>query len=263
MVLSKLYPALDRRQFMLGAATAAFAHLPDLGYASERDTLYGSLLKNAVLPDADGYNRVDYLNLVQRKADLDDVVRGFQAVSAQALSAREAKAFWINLYNATTLKVIVDHYPVASIKDIRLGGGGLFGSGPWSAKLVTVDGRALSLDDIEHKILRKIFKDPLVHYALNCASYSCPNLARIPYTGSNASALMRESAQAYVGHPRGISIKGDELTASKIYTWYADDFGGKTNLKAHWTVHADANKSAAIGAARIVGYAYDWSLNRA
>ncbi len=255
---------VNRRQIMLGAAALAlFGRSVSRVEASEGDAGYASLLKSAVKPDGAGYNRVNYSALVTRKTDLDGVVAAYQTVSTKALSAKDAKAFWINLYNATTLKVIVDHYPVNSIKDIKLGGGGLFGSGPWSAKLVKVDGRALSLDDIEHKILRKTYKDPFLHYALNCASYSCPNLATVPYTGENASALMREGAKAYVNHPRGIEIKDGAITASKIYSWYAGDFGGKGKLKDHWMSQASAEKAALIEAAEISSYTYDWSLNNA
>ena len=255
---------LNRRQLITAAsAFALFGRGLTHAIAAEGDAAYASLLKNAVKPDGSGFNRVNYSALVASKADLDRVVSAYQTVSAKALNADDAKAFWINLYNATTLKVIVDRYPVKSIKDIKLGGGGLFGSGPWSAKLVKVDGRALSLDDIEHKILRKTYKDPFIHYALNCASYSCPNLATIPYTGTNASELMREGAKAYIGHPRGIDVKDGAITASKIYSWYAGDFGGKGKLKDHWKNQASAEKSDMIEAAEIMSYAYDWSLNNA
>ncbi|MGL4489387.1 MAG: DUF547 domain-containing protein [Rhizobiaceae bacterium] len=256
--------AFNRRQLILGVtALALFARSSSQALAAEGDAVYASLLQGAVKPDSTGYNRVNYEALVARKADLDGVVAAYQTVSAKAMSANAAKAFWINLYNATTLKVIVDHYPVKSIKDIKLGGGGLFGSGPWSAKLVTVDGRALSLDDIEHKILRKTFKDPFIHYALNCASYSCPNLATIPYSAVNSAELMRESAKDYVNHPRGIDIKDGSITASKIYSWYAGDFGGKGKLKDHWKAQASPEKAALIEPAKISTFTYDWSLNNA
>jgi Protein of unknown function, DUF547 len=258
MKMTNVRLVLDRRQLMVGATAIALSGL-SLSQASalEGDAAYASLLKSAVKPDGSGYNRVNYGTLVARKSELDGVVAAYQTVSPKALGAKDAKAFWINLYNATTLKVVVDRFPVKSIKDIKLGGGGLFGSGPWSAKLVTVDGRALSLDDIEHKILRKTFNDPFVHYALNCASYSCPNLATVPYTSANAAGLMRESAQAYVGHPRGIDIKDGAITASKIYSWYAGDFGGKGKLKDHWKAQASAEKAALIDAAEITSYTYD------
>jgi Protein of unknown function, DUF547 len=262
--LSHTHFTLTRRRLITSAvalATMKIASVP--AFAAEGAVLYASLLKASVKPDGAGYNRVDYTKLVAKKADLAAVVTAFETVSPKSLGANDAKAFWINLYNAVTLKVIVDHYPVKSIKDIKLPGSGLFGAGPWSAKLVTVDGRALSLDDIEHKILRKTYKDPFVHYALNCASYSCPNLAAVPYTGANVAALMRENAKAYVNHPRGVEVKDNKIIASKIYSWYAGDFGGKGKLKDHWKDQASAEKATLIDGAEISSYNYDWSLNNA
>jgi Protein of unknown function, DUF547 len=264
LFLRHTHLALSRRQLIAGAAAFAALKFGSVSvFAVEGDALYASLLKASVKPDGTGYNRVDYTKLVAKKADLAAVVTAFETVSPKSLGANDAKAFWINLYNAVTLKVIVDHYPVKSIKDIKLPGSGLFGAGPWSAKLVTVDGRALSLDDIEHKILRKTYKDPFVHYALNCASYSCPNLAAVPYTGANVAALMRENAKAYVNHPRGVEVKDNKIIASKIYSWYAGDFGGKGKLKDHWKDQASAEKATLIDGAEISSYNYDWSLNNA
>ena len=99
--------------------------------------------------------------------------------SRRALNRAEQQAYWINLYNALTVQVILDHYPVESIRDIDISPG-LFADGPWGKKLVTIEGEAVSLDDIEHRILRPIWKDPRIHYAVNCASIGCPNLQAGP-----------------------------------------------------------------------------------
>ncbi len=95
------------------------------------------------------------------------------ATSADRLRRAEQFPFWINLYNALTVKVVLDHYPVEIIRDIDISPG-LFADGPWGKKLVTVEGEALSLDDIEHRILRPIWKDPRLHYVLNCAALGVP-----------------------------------------------------------------------------------------
>jgi hypothetical protein len=105
------------------------------------------------------------------------------------------------------------------------------------------------------------FNDPLSHYALNCASFSCPNLMPTAYTVGNLDAQMAQSAKLYVNHPRGLSIEDGRITASKIYSWYADDFGGKDALKAHWLQFAEPDLAAMIEGAVIGGYTYDWSLN--
>ena len=222
---------------------------------------FSAVLKGVVQPDAHGYNRVAYRALKSKSAALKDYLSSLQAISPSTLSTSEAKAFWINLYNAKTLDVVIDRYPVASIKKVNLGGGGLFGSGPWSAKILAIEGQDLSLDDIEHSILFPLFKDKMLHYALNCASYSCPNLAARAYTGDNAAAQMQENATAYINHPRGVSIDGGVITASKIYSWYQSGFGGKAQLKPHWTKFAAPQAAAEIASAEIGGFAYDWRLN--
>jgi Protein of unknown function, DUF547 len=266
---------LSRRRFILGSAAIAGASLaPSLAEAATALTAFtpngsggfdhsafNSVLSGAVMSDAEGYNRVSYKTLKGKSAALKSALVQMQAAIPSSFSKAEGKAFWINLYNAKTLDIVLDRYPVASIKKINLGGGGLFGSGPWSAKIISVEGQELSLDDIEHAILRPLFKDPMVHYALNCASYSCPNLSAAAFTAKNASALMQASAGAYINHPRGVSVDGNAITASKIYSWYGADFGGKSKLKSHWMKFAAPEKAAAIDAAQSVSFGYDWKLN--
>jgi hypothetical protein len=268
------FEALSRRHFLAGAGSViAAAALPGLAFAASPldvfapngsggfdHSQFDAILKSAVRPDADSYNRVGYKELKSGGA-LQSYIGALQGAQPSAMSKLEAKAFWINLYNAKTLDVVLDRYPVSSIKKINLGGGGLFGSGPWSAKLLTVEGQEISLDDIEHRILRPVFKDPMVHYALNCASYSCPNLATRAFTAKNAAALMRENAVAYVNHPRGVTVESGAITASKIYSWYAGDFGGKSKLKPHWLQFAEAAKAEQISAADRISFDYDWRLN--
>ncbi len=248
-------------------ATPAFAASPIRAFKpSGSDSMghkaYDAILKRHVKPDNAGYNRIDYKALKGSahgalKAYLGDL----QAATPSQFSRTAAHAYWINLYNAATLDVVLDHYPVSSIKKISLGGGGLFGSGPWSREFLKVEGRALSLDDVEHRIVRPLFRDPLSHYALNCASYSCPNLATTAFTDANLKALMAENAVKYVNHKRGVNVTRGSITASKIYSWYAGDFGGRSKLKSHWNQFAEPDLSGAIKSARIGRFRYDWSLN--
>lgn len=265
---------LDRRTALLGlAAIAAAPALVPLealaaltgfrprGRASVDHSAFDQLLKAHVRPDAEAYNRVDYRGVKANQAALKAYLAMLQGIDPTSLSKNEAHAYWINLYNAKTLDVVAEAFPVSSIKKINLGGSFLFGSGPWKAKLMRVNGTELSLDDVEHEIVRALFKDPMSHYGLNCASYSCPNLATRAYTGANIDALLRQSGVDYVNHPRGVAIKNGRITASKIYSWYAGDFGGKGKLKDHWASLAEPAKAAEIQAASISGYEYDWSIN--
>lgn len=265
-----------RRQLLAGtAALAAMAAVPNSAHAAMRQLAprgstavdhsgFDRLLQAYVVPDGSGYNAVNYRRF---QAEGLDALRGYLAelgrVEPSSLTGAEAHAYWINLYNAKTLEVVLAHYPVGSIREIDLGGGGLFGRGPWSRKLLSVEGVELSLDDIEHEIVRPLFGDPLSHYGLNCASYSCPNLATRAYTGSNVEALLAQGAADYVNHPRGIAVSKGRITASKIYSWYAGDFGGRRGLKPHWLAFANPAHARQIETASIEGYRYDWQLNEA
>lgn len=244
------------------ASASGFAAFAPTGASSLDHTDFDQLLQRYVKPDKNRYNRVDYKALGRDGAAvLKSYISELSSINPAGLSRNEGHAFWINLYNAKTLEVIIDHYPVASIRDIKLGGGGLFKTGPWSRKIMVVGGVELSLDDVEHEIVRALFKDPMSHYGLNCASYSCPNLAARAYTGGNVDALLAENARDYVNHPRGITVSDGEITASKIYSWYADDFGGKGALKAHWKSLATAELAQRIDTASVGSFVYDWSLN--
>ncbi|MCR9137392.1 MAG: DUF547 domain-containing protein [Alphaproteobacteria bacterium] len=268
---------LTRRQLLCGAtATAAFVAIggqPVLAATPLRQfkpggsggfdhAAFDALVQTYVKPDAQGYNRVDYRALKARgQGELKAYVATLENARPSSMSAAEAQAYWINFYNAKTLDVVLDRYPVTSIKKINLGGGGLFGSGPWSKKLMTVEGADLSLDDIEHRIVRPLFNDPMSHYGLNCASYSCPNLVTRAYTSANIRQLLNQSAVDYVNHPRGVSVQARRIVASKIYSWYAGDFGGRRRLKTHWGQFAGPDHGAAISAASIGRFVYDWKLN--
>ena len=244
---------------LLAAPDAIEAFRP-AGTATFDHSTFDALLKQHVRPDGEGYNRVDYAALKKDHGALDAYLDALQAADPTTLSRDAAHAYWINLYNAKTLDVVLDAYPVASIKDIDLGGA-LFRSGPWFAPVLAVNGQDLTLDDVEHRIVRAIFKDPMSHYGLNCASYSCPNLMPRAYTAANVDAQLAESGRLYVDHPRGLAIADGRITASRIYKWYADDFGGEEKLVDHWTSLASPAKAKSIRDATMGRHQYDWRLN--
>jgi hypothetical protein len=139
----------------------------------------------------------------------------------------------------------------------------LFADGPWGKALVTVEGEPLSLDDIEHRILRPIWRDPRLHYVLNCAALGCPNLQPVAFTAANADDLLDAAARAYVNHPRGVRVEGERLYLSKIYSWYPKDFEPE-GVPAHMRRYADPNLGEAIGrTSRTAAIDYDWTLNDA
>jgi hypothetical protein len=184
------------------------------------------------------------------------------------MARAEAFAYWGNLYNAVTLKVVLDRYPVDSIRDIK--SDSWFDprayTGPWRQLRVTVEGRRLSLDDIEHEIMRPTFKDPRVHYVVNCASDGCPNLLDRAWRAATLEADMEAAARAFVNHPRGVAVLPDgTLRVSSIYRWFIADFGGNdAGLLAHFRQYAQGDLARHLaGTPRIAQDSYDWSLNRA
>jgi hypothetical protein len=224
---------------------------------------WDALLRRVVVSGGDGINRVDYRSLATTDAEtLAGIVTDLAAVQISAYNRDQQLAYWINLYNAVTLQVVVRHYPVASIRDIDISPG-WFADGPWDAEVVTVEGEALTLNDIEHRILRPIWRDPRVHYAVNCASLGCPNLAREAYRGEDIDRRLDAAARAYINDPRGVSLAGGRVVVSKIYDWFLEDFGGSTEgLLAHLRRYAAPELSARLAeAGDIDGTAYDWALN--
>jgi hypothetical protein len=229
---------------------------------------YATLLERYVTRHDDGINRVRYAALrAEARAALDGYVTNLEAVDPDRLDRPEQMAYWINFYNALTLKVVVDHYPVASIRDITISPG-LFSRGPWRKRLVTVAGAALSLDDIEHRMLRPIWQDPRIHYAVNCAAIGCPNLQPEPFTAARLEAMLEKGAADYVNHPRGVVMLprrfgADRLTASQIYDWFQADFGGSARgVLDHLRRYAVGETARLLANVEAIhSYRYDWSLN--
>lgn len=215
-------------------------------------------LKVEGTPEATSF---DYAAVTKsHKQQLEDYINTLTLMDVFALSMPQQKAYWINLYNAVTVNLVLDHYPVETIRDIKFG---FFSFGPWNEKLITVKGKELSLNDIEHRILRPIWKDPRIHYAVNCASKGCPNLAAKAYSASNTESQLEKAASDYINHKRGVSIDGDTLVLSSIYDWYQVDFGSsESQLIEHLKQYAsDGLKSRLSSQFDEVDYEYDWALN--
>lgn len=223
---------------------------------------WDTLLKSYISVGADGVHRFDYGGIsAADSASLEAYLERLSGTASSQLSRGEQLAYWINLYNALTVRTVIAHYPVKSILKVRPTS--FLSPGPWKRDLITVDGRALSLDDIEHGILRPIWRDPRIHYAVNCASIGCPNLAKEAFAADTAQRMLAEAARSYVNHPRGVSVEDGRLAVSRIYSWYAKDFGDSDEkVIAHIREHADPDLAAALTGVRRIGkYRYDWSLN--
>ena len=145
---------------------------------------WDKLLVTYVSEHADGVNRVAYARVTDTdRATLTKYIADLQAISISRYGRGEQLAYWINLYNALTVELILDYHPVDTIRDINISPG-LFSFGPWDKKLISVENERLSLNDIEHRILRPIWRDPRIHYSVNCAAIGCPNLQRVAFTSA-------------------------------------------------------------------------------
>lgn len=236
------------------------AHNPANNTAIDHSA-WDRLLKKYVRRDSQGLNRFAYSSVsAADKAALDAYIQSLSQIAITQRSRTVQKAYWLNLYNAVTVDLILDNYPVNSIREIK---SGVVSIGPWKKKLVNVQGVDLTLDNIEHNILRPIWQDPLIHYGVNCASVGCPNLHTQAFTGRNTDKLLDTLARDYVNSPRGLNFNSGRVTVSKIYKWFAYDFGNsEQNVIAHLTKYATPERRAALGqAGRISNTKYDWALN--
>ena len=209
-------------------------HDPANGAAIDHGA-WAEFLARHVRMVADGSTRVAYAEAGQAdRALLDRYLAACAATPISNHARDEQFAFWANLYNALTVRLVLDHYPLRSIKRI----GWLptwLGGGPWNRKLIAIEGEALTLNDIEHRILRRNWRDPLIHYAVNCGSLGCPDLRASPFTGAGLRAELGAAARGFVNHPRGVRFDGERLIVCSIYRWFIEDFGGNdAGILAHF-----------------------------
>ena len=221
---------------------------------------WNQLLNRYVVESDDGINRFAYKSVTREdKQQLSQYLSTLADTQISQYNRDQQRAFWINLCNALTIEVILDKYPVESIRDIS---SGFFSSGPWSLDLISIEGEALTLDDIEHRILRPIWQDSRIHYAVNCASLGCPNLQKQAFTANNTEALLNQAATEFINHPRAVAVDDNGLKVSSIYNWFEDDFGGENGVITHIKQFAGNQLSNQLKDINdIDDYHYDWRLN--
>ncbi|MCB0530037.1 MAG: DUF547 domain-containing protein [Saprospiraceae bacterium] len=193
--------------------------------------------------------KVDYKGLKTDKAALDAYCDLLSANPVQEHWSREEKmAYWINAYNAFTLKLITDHYPTKSIMNFD-------GGKTWDIRRIRIGGKKYSLNNIENDILRPQFGDARIHFAINCAARSCPPLWNHAYTAENLETTLESRARAFINNSKYNTIAANRARVSKIFEWYAADFG---DLKSFLNRYSDValNKNAAVSFNE-----YDWALN--
>jgi Protein of unknown function, DUF547 len=196
---------------------------------------------------ADG--KVDYKGFKSDKADLEAYLKTLADNPVQAEWSRAEKmAYWINAYNAFTVKLIVDNYPTKSILNFD-------GGKTWDVKRITLGGKKYSLNQIENDILRPQYKDARIHFAVNCAARSCPPLYNRAFTAENLESALEARAEAFINNAGYNKISTTKANVSKIFEWYAADFG---DLKKYLNKYSKKQLSAASA---IVYNEYDWDLN--
>ena len=211
-----------------------------------------------------GINRFDYAALKASAADsakLAGYLEHLQTLDPRKYARAEQKPYWINFYNALTVQVVVDGYPVDTIHKIRKG---ILPLGPWKDVHARVAGMELTLDDIEHGILRPIWRDNRIHYGVNCASLGCPNLLTAAFTAANTEALLDTGAREYINHPRGVDFVDDDFVViSSIYDWFVPDFGDSDEgVIEHLVKYAEPELAQRLREfSGAFDYEYDWGLN--
>lgn len=231
-------------------------------YSSNSDVNapYNAFLSKYVTPE-NGLNLVAYAKVTDEdERKLEGYIETLSAADISDFTDEQLMAYWFNLYNAKTVDLILDNYPVKSIKKIG------FFSGPWDKDILTVRGEGMSLNNIEHDIVRESYDEPRVHFAFNCASIGCPNLKTTAWDAETLDADLTQAAKDYISSPRGVRVEDNgDITASSIFKWYKDDFGNsEADVIAYLATYAEGDKKAALQqASEIEDYDYDWSLNGA
>lgn len=216
--------------------------------------LYADLLKNYVQNGI-----VNYKSLKNEEGKLDQYLTILENINIKTLSSNEQFAFYINAYNAWTIKLILTGYPgVKSIKDL-----GSFLKSPWKKKICRIDGKVVTLDYIEHEILRPVFKDPRTHFAVNCASKGCPPLRSEPYWGDILDKQLEEMTIAFINDPIRYKIEKDTLYVSSIFKWFSEDFN--EDIIGFYLKYAEGDFEKSLeenkDEIKIKYLDYDWSLN--
>jgi hypothetical protein len=224
------------------------------GAATVDHRLFGDLLKKYL---QDG--NVNYAGFKSEEAGLNQYLELIEKVDPETLSRNEQFAFYANAYNAWTIKLILTKYPdVKSIKDL-----GFLGTGPWKQKVVRLQGELVSLDHIEHDILRPRFKDPRVHFAINCAAKSCPPLRSEPFRGDILDRQLDTATRSFLNNPQNYRLEDNVFYVSRIFKWFSEDFNDDPLGFYLNYATGDLAKRLESGRNKIrVEYLdYDWSLN--
>lgn len=206
---------------------------------------FNALLKKHVSSSG----KVNYQGFKKEEVRLDAYLKVLEkTIIKKSWSRNKTLAFWINAYNANTIKLILKNYPVKSIMDLNNGK-------PWDVKWIKIDQRTLSLNNIENDIIRPKYKEPRIHFAVNCAAKSCPPLLNKAWTESNLNSNLERQTKSFINNSNYNTITSGKVEVSKIFDWYGKDFG---DLKTYLNKYS----STKIGEGTSVNFkTYNWNLN--
>ena len=194
--------------------------------------------------------KVNYAGFKSNKSALDAYLKHLEENPIESNWTRgEKMAYWINAYNAFTVKLIVDNYPLASITKLH-------GGKPWDVKWIKLGNKTYSLNNIENDILRPQYKDARIHFAVNCAAKSCPPLLNRAWTAANLNSNFEKQAKAFINNASFNKISADKVQISKIFEWYAGDFG---NIITYLNKYANTKINPS---AKVEYLEYNWDLNK-
>ena len=213
-------------------------------------TIFNSLLKKNV----DGKGMVDYQSLKKNETILDNYLTYLQeTIPTENWSLNKEKAYWLNTYNAYTIKIILTKYPLKSIRDIKIDG-----KTAWKTPFIKVGENTYTLDWIEHEILRKKYNDPRIHVGINCASMSCPKLLNFAFSENNVETALTNLMVGFINDDDRNKISKNNVELSKIFDWFSSDFKKNGTIIEYLNNYA----SEKINEKASIKYlTYDWSLN--
>lgn len=210
-----------------------------------------------LLNDHVNNGKVDYAKLKKNSADLDLVIVELTGVTKEEFDSWDRSkqlAYLINHYNAVTLDLVVDNYPLGSIKDIGK---------PWDKEIVSHHGNKISLNQLEHEVIRKNYDEPRIHFALVCAAKGCPVLISEAYTGDKLESQLEGATKTFLSIPDKNKIDDDNevIVISPIFDWFADDFKGKSGSVVAFIAPYYSKNPEDLKSYQIKYTNYDWSLN--
>jgi hypothetical protein len=214
---------------------------------SVNHSVWNTLLKTNV----SAAGNVNYKGIQKSEAKLDTYLNKLSSttIDENIWSNNEQLAFWINAYNAFTVKLILNNYPTKSINDI---------GSPWDKKFFKIGGEKMNLNHIEHKILRVKFNEPRIHFAIVCASYSCPKLSNVAFTEKNVQAQLATLTKGFVNDPKRNKITTDKIQISELFNWFKGDFTKKGSLIEFLNQYSTVKINAK---AKVSHLPYNWNLN--